>query len=109
MSRLGSIEMPPCAITLKGGQVIELVEWTNWNGQPWQTTTISRNPNGTFRCSTGEPEHGGGPDSVGTLEVALARFHPTIAHKYREIFTLSDLTEESSHECLQRYVLRNAE
>lgn len=93
-------ELPPSYIEIQDGKVVRIEEWTMWNGQPWPTFTLTRTTRlggpESFRCSMGDPEHGGGSAS-GSLEHVLEGLHPEIARKYTEVM---EMVEPTGHKIL---------
>lgn len=85
--------LPKSKIVVRSGVVVQVQEWTDWNGEFCITIEIRREPTG-FSCYMSDPSHGGST-ARGTLDEALKGFHKTVAAQYRTLFTLEGATRES--------------
>ena len=85
-------KLPPDTITVSGGRVIHIEEWTLWNLVPANTLSVSRRDEG-FHCSFGEPEHGGGSRTGPDIDTACSHLHEKFRGPLTQLFAMQDPTE----------------
>lgn len=87
------LETRPDKVVIKGGKVISVEHWVNWNGQLWQTLLIERESDDTFFCCSSDPEHGGG-STRGRIDEVMEwlSYHPKIAGPIHKALELKEAT-----------------
>jgi len=87
------VKLPPSTVTVKDGKVMRIQKWTLWNSKPFATITISRDEEGIFYSSIGDPEHGT-EEKLGVLQHVIAALHPEVQSSYRQAFNAKNPTKE---------------
>ena len=81
-------QLPRNEVRIKGGRVVKVSEWVDWNGQIHECVRISRLEDGSFSAYIGDPEHGGRMLSGSSMAEAMPYMHVKIVRQYEEAFDL---------------------
>lgn len=88
--------LPPDEIVVRGGAVVKLTCWCNWNGRHEIVEESRREPDGRYMVHVMDPEHGGGGPVYGATMAEAARqvLHPDIVAERVILFGIRNPTEE---------------